>query len=163
MSKDLKIILASKDAHLQSVYAMAKDFYEESHFSGGLFSEAKRDKLAGLIKNHPDQYGLLIAMYGDEPVGFIYCVFGEGIISDDSAITTVYFYYVKKEYRVSFLGGKISVNLMKGLVKWAKQKGAKEIMVHVTSGIEIQRANQFMGKMGFKTLGANYALSLQGI
>ncbi|WP_421781246.1 GNAT family N-acetyltransferase [Kiloniella litopenaei] len=160
MKQKLKIVLAHNEEQIKDVYSMAQDFHEESHSSHGVFSPKKYEKFANFIRKYPDNYGAFIVYSHEEPVGFIYAVIGEGIISDNVSIATVQFLYVKKEIRNSLLGGKVSVSLIRNLIKWSKGKGAKEIMLHFTAGISIQKSNKFMNKLGFKTLGANYSMSI---
>ncbi len=39
-------------------------------------------------------------------------------------------------------------------------RGAREILIHVPSGIDIQRTDKFLRRVGFAVIGANYSLRL---
>lgn len=54
-----------------------------------------------------------------------------------------------------------AVRLMKAFIEWAKRRGAYEVNVIVNSGINIERNDRFMKKMGFSKTGSNYAMTLK--
>jgi GNAT superfamily N-acetyltransferase len=54
-----------------------------------------------------------------------------------------------------------AVRLMKAFIEWSKRRGAYEINAGVNSGINLERTDRFMKKMGFSKTGANYAMRLK--
>jgi GNAT superfamily N-acetyltransferase len=121
---------------------------------GDLFSQAL---------SKPDRYALMVAEYKGESIGFLFCTAGEYLVGYKDLITTVYSYYVRKKYRGSVIGGKAAVRLLSGAVKWSKVRNVREVMIHVTSGINIQRTDKFLRRAGFGVIGANYSLSLANL
>ena len=82
-------------------------------------------------------------------------------MSGGSAIlVTVQTLYVGASFRRSLLGGRIATRMLAGAVRWAEARSAREIMIHVTTGIDVARTDRFLRKAGFATLGGNYALPL---
>ena len=61
----------------------------------------------------------------------------------------------------SVRGTSIALRLVKGFVEWAKARGASEVFMGITSGIQVQQTDSMMKKMGFTHLGGNYAVKLK--
>lgn len=157
----LRVRLASSLGDLEFLRPVSVEFHEESRFSEIPYSHKKRDDLMVQAINNSERYALMIAEYNGEPVGFLFCTAGEYLVGYGDLITTVYSFYVRKKYRGSFVGGRAAVRLLKGAIKWSKLRNVREIMIHVTSGIDIRRTDRFLRRAGFGTVGANYSLSLK--
>lgn len=65
-------------------------------------------------------------------------------------------YWVSPERR----SGPAALKLMMAFKQWAQNRNLGELLVSVTSGEEIDRTDQFLKKLGFKAIGANYAMPL---
>jgi GNAT superfamily N-acetyltransferase len=63
--------------------------------------------------------------------------------------------------RKSFRGTSIAPRLVKAFVEWAKTRGASEVFMGISSGIDIQLTHRMMRRMGFAHLGGNYAVNLK--
>ena len=113
--------------------------------------------------NNPKFYALMIAEMGDDPVGFIFCSVGEYLVGYGDLITTVYSFFVRKRYRGTLVGGKAAVRLLSGVVKWSQARDVREVMIHVTSGIDLQRTDKFLRRAKFGVIGGNYSLRLSEI
>lgn len=157
----LHVRLASSLGDLEFLRPVSIEFHEESRFSEIPYSHKKRDDMMVQAINNRERYALMIAEYKGEPVGFLFCTAGEYLVGYGDLITTVYSFYVRKKYRGSLVGGRAAVRLLKGAVKWSQMRNVREIMVHVTSGIDIQRTDKFLRRTGFGIVGANYSLSLK--
>ena len=44
---------------------------------------------------------------------------------------------------------------------WAKAQGAEELHIHLTSGIDPERTDKLLTRLGFKAYGGNYAVRLE--
>ncbi|MGK2226858.1 MAG: hypothetical protein ACI9GK_000664 [Devosia sp.] len=44
---------------------------------------------------------------------------------------------------------------------WAKAQGAEELHIHSTSGIDPERTDKLLTRLGFKAYGGNYAVRLE--
>ncbi|GAB5540178.1 MAG: hypothetical protein Salg2KO_22810 [Salibacteraceae bacterium] len=58
------------------------------------------------------------------------------------------------------MGGKVGVKLLRLVTEWAKAQDAEEMHIHATSGIEPNRADKMLTRMGFETIGGNYVVRL---
>lgn len=54
-----------------------------------------------------------------------------------------------------------AVRLLKVFVEWAKRRGVDEVNVGVNSGVDIERTDRFLKKMGFAKTGGNYAMRIK--
>ncbi len=156
----LNVRLADSIGDLEFLRPVSLEFHAESRYSNIPYSHKKRDDLFIKAIKSPKYFALMIAEINDEPVGFLFCTIGEYIVGYDDLITTVYSFYVRKKYRGTILGGKAAIRLLKGAIKWSKNRNAREIMIHVTSGIDIQRTDKFLRRTGFGVTGANYSFRL---
>lgn len=157
----LKIRLAKSKDDIEFLRPLSVEFHAESRFSDIPYSHKKRDELFSSALKHPDRYALMMAEYDGEPAGFLFCTIGEYIVGYEELITTVYSFYVSRKYRGTVVGGKSAIRLLAGSVKWSQMRKAREIMIHVTSGINVQRTDKFLRRAGFGTIGANYSLFLK--
>lgn len=106
--------------------------------------------------NDPTRVALLITKFKGELVGLIYCTIGEYIFGHTDLIANVLAFNVRKKFRDSMLGGKAAVKLLNGAVAWSQQRKASQILVSVTSGIDITRTDQFLSRTSFEFSGGNY-------
>jgi GNAT superfamily N-acetyltransferase len=89
--------------------------------------------------------------------GLIGCI--ESHFFSSEPVATMIAYGVRPGHRMTGA----AVRLMKAFIEWAKRRGAVEVNVGVNSGIDLERTDRFIKKLGFSKMGANYALSLRPI
>jgi GNAT superfamily N-acetyltransferase len=63
--------------------------------------------------------------------------------------------------RPAYRGTSIAVRLVKAFVEWAKLRGASEVFIGISSGINLQQTDGLMRKLGFTYLGGNYSVSIK--
>ncbi len=56
--------------------------------------------------------------------------------------------------------GRIGLKLIRMVTDWAKSQEAIEMHIHSTSGIDPERTDKLLSRLGFKTYGGNYAVGL---
>ncbi|MGJ8534220.1 MAG: hypothetical protein ACSHYC_18695 [Alphaproteobacteria bacterium] len=71
-------------------------------------------------------------------------------------MVAIYGKYVSAKMRGSYLG----IRLLRLVSERAKSQNAEEIHIHLTSGIEPERADKMLTPMGFVTIGGNYVARL---
>jgi len=54
-------------------------------------------------------------------------------------------------------GGRVALSLLRGVTSWSKARGAKEILFHVTSGVQMKATHSLAKRMGFEVIGGSYA------
>lgn len=145
---------------LEATIPLSHELHHTSHFADIPYSINKRNKLFINALKSPQTHALMLVEYHQQPIGFLFCAIGEYIVGTSELITTVYSFYVSKQYRANAIGGRAAIRLLSAAIKWSRQRQAREIMIHVTSGINIQSTDRFLRKAGFQVLGANYAKAL---
>lgn len=160
-SDKMTIRLADSDQDLTLLRPVSLELHAESRFANIPYSIVKRDKLFIQAINSPQTHALIIVEYKQQPIGFLFCAIGEYIVGTNVLLTTIYSFYVRKQYRSNAIGGRTAIRLLSAAIKWSRARNSKEIMIHVTSGIHIQRTDHFLRRAGFNTIGANYALQIE--
>ena len=111
--------------------------HEESrHREYPIDPERRRRLLAKRFLADRTRYGFLIARYGGRPVGMLICV-AERLHFTDATVASCLAFYVLGEHRRSLLGGRIALKLLDAGRRWALNRRAVELQLHVTSGVHI--------------------------
>lgn len=107
-------------------------------------------------QQHRRSHCLLLAEDAEGMVvgGLIGCV--ESHLFSDRPIANLVAYGVVPAHRMTGA----AVRLLKVFVEWAKRRGVDEVNVGVNSGIDLDRTDRFMKKMGFAKTGGNYAMRI---
>ena len=157
---DLVIRLAESDEDLAFMLPLSREFHAASHYGDMPYDLAARNAAARMAIDRPDRHGYIMAVHRDVPAGFLACMAGTYMTGGSAILVTVQTLYVGESFRRSLLGGRIATRMLAGAVRWAEARNAREIMIHVTTGIDVARTDRFLRKAGFATLGGNYALPL---
>ena len=157
----ISIRLANSISDLEFLRPVSVEFHAESRFADIGYSHKKRDDLFMKAINNPAFYVLIIAERDDEPVGFLFATAGEYLVGYGDLITTVYSFYVRRKFRASLVAGKAALKLLSAVVKWSEARNVREVMIHVTSGIDLQRTDRFLRRARFAVVGGNYSLRLR--
>lgn len=86
--------------------------------------------------------------------GLIGCV--ESHFFSDKLVASVIHYDVLPEKRM----GGAALKLLTAFKKWAENRNAFEISAGVNSGVELDRMDSFLRKLGFQMTGGNYSMTL---
>lgn len=74
----------------------------------------------------------------------------------DLLVASVIHYDVLPERRMSGAG----LKLLAAFRKWAQNRGVYELSVGINSGVELEKMDRFLKRLGFRQTGGNYALEL---
>ena len=72
----------------------------------------------------------------------------------DLSVASVIHYDVLPERRMSGAG----LRLLTAFRKWAENRGVFELAVGVNSGVELEKMDRFLTRLGFQQTGGNYAM-----
>lgn len=139
---------------------LSYEAHKESRFSYIQFSEEKAKRIAINALENPSRHGVFLARAEEQAIGFSHTTIGGYYIGCEALIATVNIIYVNNESRNKLLGGRAAIGLIYGIRSWAEARGAKEILINATSGINIQKTHTFIKKMGYSTIGGNYSIKL---
>lgn len=114
------------------------------------------DKATHLIKTLTDQGGLFVAIKNDEVIGFIAGVVVEHFLSHDTFACDIGV-FVLPEHR----GGTSFLRLVKTFEQWAKERGAQEIQLGVSTGVHPEQTVRMYERLGYKM--SSYGLIKAGV
>ncbi len=147
----------TEERDIPALVALAQEAHEESRFSYIRFSPEKVRKIALTALKDTKRHGLFLAEKEEKPVGFAYCSVGEYHIGEGTLIATIHNVNVSRSVRGRLGGGRVALGLFNGIHSWAKARGAAEVLLHVTSGIDLARMHKFAKRNGYRIIGASYA------
>lgn len=136
-------------ADLPQVYALAERAYLEARYNRHPLRKEKFARLAELAENQPDSVVLLVAENGGKLVGFMCGIVTEHYFADMVYATNLAL-YVTPEAR----GSHACLNLLRLFEQEARARGASEIMLGVTSGVQQERTARLYNALGYETVGA---------
>ncbi|WP_321362569.1 hypothetical protein [uncultured Celeribacter sp.] len=128
----------------------------ESRFGYIPFSAEKVRKLVETSAKDEKRHGILLAYKSERLVGIAYCSVGEYHIGTGALLTTIHNLNVAKDIRDRLNGGRVALGLFKGVETWSQARGAKEVLFHVTSGVDLGRAHKLAKRMGYQFIGGSY-------
>ena len=156
----VSIRLLASEREIDETLPLALAAHAESrHREHPLDPERRRRFLGERFLAGRTRYGFLVARYGGRPVGMLTC-FAERLHYTDVTVVSCLSLYVLAEYRRTLLGGRIAVKLLDAGRRWAMNRRAVELQIHVTNGIHIGQTDRVFRKLGFRQTGGNYALGL---
>ena len=160
VSMRVSIRLLDSERDIDETLPLTLAAHEESrHREHPLDPERRRRFLAERFLADRTRYGFLVARYGGRSVGMLTCL-AERLHYTDVTVVSCLSFYVLAEYRRSLLGGRIAVKLLDAGRRWALNRRAVELQLHVTNGIHIGQTDRVFRKLGFRQTGGNYTLGL---
>ena len=153
---DLSFRLATSDSDLPAIVHLAREAHEESRFGYIPFNADKVRKIAKSAFADEKRHAVMIAERRRQAVGFVYCSVGDCHIGSDVLLTTIHNMNVARSVRSSLSGGKTALGLFRGVETWSQARGAKEILFHVTSDVNLDQAHKLAKRIGYKFVGGSY-------
>jgi len=151
--------LKNTDAMEDAVF-LARRAHEESRFSHITLAPRKVRAIAERALSDPHRHAVMMAWKKGKPVGTVYCSVGEYRIGVGTPITAIHDIFVLKETRQSLRGGRVALGLLRGVDTWSQARSSKEILVHVTSGIDMGRTHKLIKRLGYRFIGESHAKDL---
>lgn len=113
--------------------------------------------LRGLFEQNPGTHVLFVAetAQGQLAGGLLGCV--ERYYYSDELQAQLIQWYLRTSYR----GTSIAPRLVKAFVEWGRSRGASEVFIGISSGIDVQQKHVMMRRLGFEHMGGNYAVNLK--
>ncbi|AXT37127.1 GNAT family N-acetyltransferase (plasmid) [Phaeobacter sp. LSS9] len=159
-AQELTYRVVNSDDDIPAITKIAREAHDESRYRDIPFSEDKARKLVqGAFEDGAPQI-VLLALKGGDPVGLAACTVGEFHIGTDVRIASINTIAVSRRVRNTLGGGRIALALIQGLHRWAKVQNAREVSLHVTSGVDLPRAHKLAIRLGYELTGGNYVANL---
>lgn len=101
---------------------------------------------------------VLLAVHGeaDPPVAGLLMGCIESHLFSPERVASVINYAVLPGHRLSGAG----LRLLQAFRRWAQNRGAVEISLGINSGVQVERTDRFLRRLGFEHLGGHYCLRL---
>lgn len=131
-----------------AIVEMGESMHHESAYRHLDYRYDKCMDLCMFVMENPDAQLGIVAVEGAEIIGMFggYVVpyfFGADLVAMDWLL------YVKPEHR----GGSAAVKLLRHYEAWAREKGAKQAVLGISTEIATDRTLQFYERMGFRRIG----------
>jgi len=143
---------------IRDIIGLAMRMQQESDFQTVPFDiEQIANSLVRLVIENPRGFGVLASTDEGEPVGML-CgsitdyVFSRGSVASDFA------WFVLPEHR----GPRTAIKMLKMFQSWAKENGATELYMGITTNVSKDRTGQLLERVGFDHVGGNYRVRLNG-
>lgn len=153
----LKMFRASAQEDILAIRDIAIEFHAESRYGHLPFSERKFIRFFSKAISNPNATLAIYVQHKGVTVGVLNAGIGDYYLADGGRMATVYVMYVSKTVRHSILGGRVGLKLLRIVSDWAKAQRAGELHIHATSGIEPERTEKLLRRVGFEGYGGNYA------
>lgn len=140
---------------IRDIIALGLQMHAESAYSDMPFDiETAAQSIYTNIIQGDAGFGV-IAYKDDKPVGMMAGAlatqfFGPAVFAYD------FVWYVVPEDR----GSRTAIRMLKKFESWARSKGAKEIHLGVTTGVDPDKTHGIYERMGYKHVGNNYTLKI---
>jgi GNAT superfamily N-acetyltransferase len=127
------------------ILELGRQFHQESQFKDQVFQEEKCWAILNATLLHPEKYFIA---YDDQFKGLLLMQMSAEFFSD-SLWAADHAFYVTPEER----GGGLGKELLEAGEKWAKEKGAAEMVIFHNAGIRTETAEKFYTALGYQLSG----------
>jgi len=143
---------------IDSMVELGAAMHAESAYRDLDYDRDKCFQLCARYVLHPDRYFGYCAYEGDELTGMLMgyvslYYFGNDLLANDIV------WYVRKDRRGSMTG----IRLLNAFRDWAKERGASEICIGVSSALNLDRTHKLMSRMGFNHVGGIYKEAVKNV
>lgn len=149
------IVRPSREADIDRVVEMGREMHGESAYAFLPYDADKVRALVARIIEHPESYCGLVVEDGQRVVGIL-----GGYLTDyffcDEKLACDLVVFVEPEYRGSPAAGR----LIHGFCEWARQRGAREVCLGLSTQFKTEHVDRFYRALGFTPVGGLYKLRL---
>ena len=156
VEKRLRFALLDDERNISDVVYLAREFHEESRFGNIPFAPEKVKAISQIILQDPSHQAVTVCRERGEAVGAMHGSAGEYNIGKGVIVSTFHSLFVLPRIRKTLLSGRVTLGLMRGVEKWSRARGAKEILFHATSDIDLERTHTFIQRLGHRFIGGSY-------
>ena len=152
------VIRPATESDNQTIARLARYAHKESRGAGRTFDPDRYAELRRIVLANRQNMIVLVAEHEGKLLGFLRGQVGEFLFSRDVCATVITL-FMRPEVR----GGMTAARLLRSFAAWARNRGAIEVLVSVTSGVDIGRSDAFFQRLGLRQAGGNYALALDEV
>lgn len=138
-------------ADIPVMIELGAEMHEESAFRRLDYDRDICFDLGVRYLSDPENHFSYCAYEGEELVGMFMgyltpYYFGKDLLASDIL------WYVKRDRRGSMMG----IRLLKAFRSWAKERGAKEVCIGVSTAVDVDRTHKLLSCMGFEHVGGTF-------
>jgi len=151
------VIRPPGSADVDAIVDMGERMHRESVYAFLPYNREKVQRLFRAFVDHPETWGGFVAEDDGKIVGMI-----GGYLTDyffcDEKLASDMILFLDQPYR----GGLTSGRLIRAFEQWAIERGARELCLGISTGINIDSIGRFYEHMGMTRVGAVYKRRLDG-
>lgn len=139
-------------AEVEELIALGARMHAESEFS---FLPYEPDKVMQTVKVLASQGRLFLARYSNDDGATLGFFFGQvaKYFFNDERIASDLSFYVVPEARGN---GMAVLRMIRTFERWAKQKGAREVCLGISTGVNIVGTGKMLVRAGYREVGGTY-------
>lgn len=150
-------IRAATLGDVSTVLDLGERMVEESRFRPYGLNREKTGKTVESLIMQTDQAVVLLAERSDSKVVGMLAGYVVDYFFCNALVAQDKFFFVAPEAR----GSSAAVKLLLGFRSWAERRQAHELNINMSVGINMERFNQMLPKLGFRCCGSNFSLPLK--
>lgn len=150
-------IIPWSDADRAQLLSLFRRMHGESRYAFLPFEEARVESVLDSYMHETQRSCALAAVAGETVIGAVagyvteYAFCSELVASDQIV-------YVAPRSR----GTLAAVRLIEGFRRWARDRGARELVLGITTGVDARRTGELFERLGFEFAGGNFVQRLNG-
>jgi len=142
----------------EAVRALCRKAHGETFLGDIPFSDAKFDKAADRVLSGPRNTVCLVAEKSGQIVGMAWASAGEYLFGDGAVLTTVHTITIDTDALRPWRRAKTFLRLVKGIRIWSETRGAKHVLIHVTTGRDLAATDKLLRAAGAKCVGGGHVV-----
>lgn len=152
----MKIRLAGAD-DVPTVIALGRRMIDESRFQDYGLNGAKASVAIEKMVRNPKHSAVFLAERSDGTIAGMLGGYVVDLFFCDAVVAQDRFFFVAPEAR----GSSAALKLLLAFRRWAEARQVSELNINMSVGVEMERFNRMMGKLGFRCCGSNFSLELR--
>jgi GNAT superfamily N-acetyltransferase len=138
-------------AKVLAIVRLAQRMHAESAFRDLPLVVAKVAATVNRCLTQPDTHFGMVAELDGEVIGFLGGALGTYPFCNEILAHDLGFYVASESRRST-----AAVRLLRAFFAWAKEKGAREVQLGVSSGVDVDRIGAFYERLGLRRMGGIY-------
>lgn len=150
------IVRSARHGDMDRLVELGKQMHAEGAYASLPFDEAKvREQIADYLE-HPEGRCLLVAEGADGVAGMLAGFVDEYYFCHETVACDLVL-YVERAHR----GSSAAVRLIRAFRAWAREQGARDLCLAVSSGEDIERTGRLYERLGLQCVGGVYRQRLR--
>ncbi|MEW7009978.1 GNAT family N-acetyltransferase [Lentilitoribacter sp. EG35] len=137
---------------------LLKAHHASTIYADYAFSDDKFETHAAAIYAYPEHMVCLVAELNGEIVGLVWASAGSYSLSDELILATCQVIAVHPTKLGRLKRVKTFLRLIKGVKTWSDTRGAHQVLVHVTTGTNLEATDRLLRRSGAKCIGGGYVV-----